>query len=102
MRPVRPLGSSPHFPVLSGVVGISTRDPLSPNRFGCHELPSDLHSPPGSYPLGIVALSRTRARGAYSSERPDRPSLPARTAFYDTRERINVPDSLPSVKPAVP
>jgi hypothetical protein len=53
-------------------------------------------------------LNPARTYRAYSSEGPDCPSLPARAAFYHTRERITVPDSLsgniragvPALRPA--
>ena len=59
-------------------------------------------APLRGFPLRLVALSLAGARGTYFSEKPDCPSLPARLAFYRLGLRLIVPDSLPSVKPAVP
>jgi hypothetical protein len=77
------------------MVGISTRDPLPPASSGCLEFPSNFCSPPGFYPLGIVALNPIRIRGAYSSRRPVCPSLPAHAAFYHRRELIIVRSEVP-------
>jgi hypothetical protein len=79
-----PFGSWPPPPVIRLTPARSrstSRIPLLPLQFVCHRLSSNLHSPPGNYPLGIVVLDPIRTGEAYSYERPDRSSLPVRAVF---------------------
>jgi hypothetical protein len=96
------LWTPPPTPVDSVVVGINVRGPLPPDGSDAPKLSSDLRSPPGIHPLGIVALNPIRTLRACLSEKPDFPSLPACAAFYHMRRRLIVPGSLLSVRPAVP